>query len=181
MKRAGRIEWGRAARSTKKKSSPLEPGKVIIKEFPSYSQPTYGIHSRKDYNTQKTPYLRSEMSDTSGERRWRTQANLELGHWTIPKRKRKEANRLEGLGSEPKSSALRSGPIFRTARTALAKPTSSPQHPREGSGTKAHDRNQEVGVCPCALQAQKGTGPSVSLHVDRRAKISLSARSCGKR
>lgn len=39
------------------------------------------------------------------------------------------------------------------------------QHPREGSGTKAHDRNQEVGVCPCALQAQKkGTGPSVSLY-----------------
>lgn len=86
------------------------------------------------------------------------------------------------LGSEPKSSALRSGPIFRTARTALAKPTSSSQHPREGSGTKAHDRNQKVGVCPCALQAQKkGTGPSVSPHVDRRANISLSARSCGKR
>ena len=56
------------------------------------------------------------------------------------------------------------------------------QHPREGSGTKVHDRNQEVGVCPCALQAQKkGTGPSVSPHVDRRANISLSARSCGKR
>jgi len=56
------------------------------------------------------------------------------------------------LGSEPQSVALRSGPIFRTARTALAKPTSSSQHPREGSGTKAHDRNQEVGVCPCALR-----------------------------
>ena len=49
--------------------------------------------------------------------------------------------------------------LSNTARTALAKPTSSSQHPREGSGTKAHDRNQEVGVCPCALQAQKGTGP----------------------
>lgn len=63
-------------------------------------------------------------------------------------------------GSEPKSSALRSEPIFRTARTALAKPTSSSQHQGpNGSGTKAHDRNPEVGVCPCALQAQKGTGP----------------------
>jgi len=51
--------------------------------------------------------------------------------------------------------ALRSGSIFRTARTALAKPTSSSKHPLEGSGTKADDRNQEVGVCPCALQAQK--------------------------
>jgi len=29
------------------------------------SQPTSAIHSRKDYNTQKTPYLRSRMSDTS--------------------------------------------------------------------------------------------------------------------
>ncbi|KAI3664998.1 hypothetical protein L6452_43613 [Arctium lappa] len=44
----------------KKNSSPLEPGKVIIiiNEFPSNSQPTYAIHSRKDSNTQKTPYLR---------------------------------------------------------------------------------------------------------------------------
>lgn len=42
----------------------------------------------------------------------------------------------------------------------MAKPTSSSQHQGpNGSGTKAHDRNQEVGVCPCALQAQKGTGP----------------------
>lgn len=184
MKRAGRVEWGKAARSTKKRSrvAPLELTKVTINEFPSNSKPTYAIHSRNDYNKQKTPYLKSGMSDTSGERRWRTQAKLELGHWTIPSSKRKEANRVEGLGSEPKSSALRSGPIFHTARTALAKPTSSSQHPREGSGTKAHDRNQEVGVCPCALQAQKkGTGPSVSPHVDRRANISLSARSCGKR
>ena len=54
----------------KEKSSPtLEPGKVTINEFPSNSQPTYAIHPRKDYNTQKTPYLRSGMSDTSGERR----------------------------------------------------------------------------------------------------------------
>lgn len=37
----------------KKKSSLLEPGKVIINEFPSNSQPTYAIHSRKDYNTQE--------------------------------------------------------------------------------------------------------------------------------
>lgn len=88
MKRAGRVEWGRAARSTKKKSSPLEPGKVIINEFPSNSQPTYAIHSRQNYNTQKTPYLRSGMSDTSGERRWRTQAKLELGYCNIPSRER---------------------------------------------------------------------------------------------
>nr|GFA45523.1 transport membrane protein, mitochondrial [Tanacetum cinerariifolium] len=55
----------------KKNSSLLEPSKVIIiiNEFPSNSQQTYAIHSRKDSNTQKTPYLRSGMSDTSGERR----------------------------------------------------------------------------------------------------------------
>ncbi|CAK9187011.1 unnamed protein product, partial [Ilex paraguariensis] len=64
----------------KKKSSPLEPGKVILNEFPSNSQPTYSIHSHKDYNTQKTPYLRSGMSDTSGERGEETQAKLGLGY-----------------------------------------------------------------------------------------------------
>ncbi|KAF9608887.1 hypothetical protein IFM89_011925 [Coptis chinensis] len=46
--------------------APLEPGKVTLNEFPSNSQPTYAIHSRKDEKTQKTPYRRSEMSDTSG-------------------------------------------------------------------------------------------------------------------
>lgn len=83
-------------------------------------------------------------------------------------------------GSELKSSAKRSGPIFRTARTALAKPTSSSQHQGpNGSGTKAPDRNPEVGVCPSALH-RKALVRSVSPHVDRRANISLSARSCGK-
>lgn len=53
----------------KRRVAPLEPGKVIINEFQSNSQPTDVIHSRKDYNTQKTPYLRSGMSDTSGARR----------------------------------------------------------------------------------------------------------------
>ncbi|KAH7511378.1 hypothetical protein FEM48_ZijujUnG0020500 [Ziziphus jujuba var. spinosa] len=51
----------------KKKSSPTR--KVTINSFPRNSQPTYAIHSYKDSNTQKTPYLRSGMSDTSGERR----------------------------------------------------------------------------------------------------------------
>nr|WOE90419.1 transport membrane protein [Ventilago leiocarpa] len=38
----------------KEKSSPtLEPGKVTINEFPSNSQPTYAIHSRKDYKTHR--------------------------------------------------------------------------------------------------------------------------------
>ena len=93
MKRAGRVEWGKAARSTKKKSTPLEPGQVTINEFPSNSQPTYAIHSRKDYNTQKTPYLRSGMSDTSGERRWRSQAKLTLGHCYIPSRERRQTGK----------------------------------------------------------------------------------------
>nr|YP_010426615.1 transport membrane protein [Scutellaria franchetiana]USM11302.1 transport membrane protein [Scutellaria franchetiana] len=66
---SGMRESGSIDKKKEKKSSPLEPGKVIINEFQSNSQPTYAIHSRKDYNTQKTPYLRIGMSDTSGARR----------------------------------------------------------------------------------------------------------------
>lgn len=109
MKRAGRVEWGRAARSTKKNSSPLEPGKVIIiiNEFPSNSQPTYAIHSRKDSNTQKTPYLRSGMSDTCGERRWRTQGKQELGYWDIPSRERRQTgNKADRIGGGNRKAKL---------------------------------------------------------------------------
>lgn len=91
----GLDEWNEGERldRQKRRVAPLEPGKVIINEFPSNSQPTYAIHSRKDYNTQKTPYLRSGMSDTSGERRWRTQAKLELGYWYIPSRERRQTGK----------------------------------------------------------------------------------------
>lgn len=85
-------EWNEGERLDRKKKkrrvAPLEPGKLTINEFPSNSQPTYAIHSRKDYNTEKTPYLRSGISDTSGERRWRTQAKLAL----LYSKKRKEAD-----------------------------------------------------------------------------------------
>lgn len=33
------------------------------------------------------------MSDTSGERRWRTQAKLELGYWYIPSRERRQTGK----------------------------------------------------------------------------------------
>lgn len=93
----GLDEWNEGERLDRQKTrvAPLEPGKVTIKEFPSNSQPTYAIHSRKDYNTEKTPYLnlRSGMSDTSGERRWRTQAKLELGHCYIPSRERRQTGK----------------------------------------------------------------------------------------
>lgn len=43
----------------------------------------------------KTPYrsVGSGMSDTSGERRWRTQAKLELGYWYIPSRERRQTGK----------------------------------------------------------------------------------------
>lgn len=80
----GLDEWneGEWLDRQKRRVAPLEPGKVTINEFPSNSQPTYAIHPRKDSNTQKTPYLRSGMSDTSGERRWRTQAKLSFSERT---------------------------------------------------------------------------------------------------
>lgn len=107
MKRAGRVEWGRAARSTKKKSSPLEPGKVIINEFPSNSQPTYAMNSRKEKKTENPPYLRSGMSDTSGERRWRTQGKLELGYWDIPSRERRQTgNKADRIGGGNRKAKL---------------------------------------------------------------------------
>uniref|UniRef100_A0A803NCT8 ATP synthase subunit alpha, mitochondrial n=1 Tax=Chenopodium quinoa TaxID=63459 RepID=A0A803NCT8_CHEQI len=58
-------EWNEGERldRQKRRVAPLEPGKVIINEFPNNSQPTSAIHSRKDYNTQKTPYLRSRMNE----------------------------------------------------------------------------------------------------------------------
>lgn len=91
----GLDEWdeGKRLDRQKRRVAPLEPGKVTINEFPINSQPTYAIHSRKDYNTQKTPYLRSGMSDKSGERRWRTQAKLELGHCYIPSRERRQTGK----------------------------------------------------------------------------------------
>ena len=91
----GLDEWNEGERldRQKRRVAPLEPGKVIINEFQNNSQPTYAIHSRKDYNTQKTPYLRSRMSDTSGERRWRTQVKLELGYWYIPSRERRQTGK----------------------------------------------------------------------------------------
>ena len=66
---SGMRESGSIEKKKKRRVAPLEPGKLTINEFPSNSQPTYAIHSRKDYNTEKTPYLRSGISDTSGERR----------------------------------------------------------------------------------------------------------------
>ena len=91
----GLDEWNEGERldREKRRVAPLEPGKVTINSFPRNSQPTYAIHSHKDYNTQRTPYLRSGMSDTSGERRWRTQAKLELGHCYIPSRERRQTGK----------------------------------------------------------------------------------------
>ena len=74
------------------------------------------IHSHKDYNTQKTPYLRSGMSDTSGERRWRTQAKLEPGHCYIPSRERRQTGKKAdhiGERTEKLSFAERTNPPYR--------------------------------------------------------------------
>jgi len=62
----GLDEWNEGKRldRQKRRGEPLEPGKVTINEFPSNSQPTYAIHSRKDYNTQEDPLpLRGERDE----------------------------------------------------------------------------------------------------------------------
>lgn len=60
-----------------------------------FSTPTYAIHSPKDSNTQRTPYLRSGISETA-PRRWRTQAKQELGHCYIPSRERRQTGKKAG-------------------------------------------------------------------------------------
>lgn len=62
----GLDEWNEGKRldRQKRRVASLEPGKVIINEFPSNSQPTYAIHSRKDYNTQEDSLpLRGERDE----------------------------------------------------------------------------------------------------------------------
>lgn len=91
------------------------------------------------------------LASASEERKQSGSSGIELFNQARERRQR-EGLTAPGERTEKLSFAERTNRWYTTARTALAKPTSSSQHPREGSGTKAHDRNQEVGVCPCALR-----------------------------
>lgn len=115
MKRAGRVEWGKAARSRKKRSrpAPLELKKVTINEFPSNSKPTYAIHSRNDYNKQTAdslPYFRDEWYIRRAPVKNASKAGARALNYSIKQEKGGKQGWRPGERTE--SSALRTLPLF---------------------------------------------------------------------
>lgn len=111
----GLDEWNEGERldRQKRRVAPLEPGKVTIKEFLSNSQPTYAIHSR-NITQRRLLTLGAgwviHPASAGEERKQSWSSGIVIFH-------QEKGGRLvrRPTGSEPQSSALRSGPIFRTA------------------------------------------------------------------